>query len=95
MTLSSPGDSSRQGLLEEVLGEYMQRLDRGRDRERTSTMARPSLGLSGNFRRPRGSSTGGSLDQTPPGSAMGPSGELSPARGRAENGEGGLSPSRA
>jgi WD40 repeat protein len=40
MTLSVPPDSSRRSLLEEVLGEYMQRLDRGEAVDREQFLAR-------------------------------------------------------
>ncbi len=40
MTSSLPRDSTRQGLLEEVLGEYMQRLDRGETVDREALLAR-------------------------------------------------------
>src|SRR5262249_54750431 len=41
MTPSRPPDSSRQGRLEEVLGEYMQGLDRGEAIDRERLRARP------------------------------------------------------
>src|SRR5262245_40626415 len=40
MTGPCPPDSSRQGALEEVLGEYMQRLDRGEAVDREALLAR-------------------------------------------------------
>src|SRR5262245_36533189 len=40
MSLSVPPDSSRESLLEEVLGEYMQRLDRGEAVDREQFLAR-------------------------------------------------------
>src|SRR5262249_40290162 len=40
MTPTPAPDSARQGLLEEVLGEYMQRLDRGEPADREELLAR-------------------------------------------------------
>ena len=40
MTPSYPPGASREGLLEEVLGEYMQRLDRGEGVDREELLAR-------------------------------------------------------